>query len=280
VKSILITGSKGHLGSYIYDYFSKKNYSIITLDRELTLKKNSYKLSNFIIKNLPDVIINCAAIVGLQNSESQKKLTLDLNTFFPIRLANISKKNQINFIQISTNSSFEGVDPSINRTEDLKGIPKSFYAKTKHQADVELLKISDKFTILRISNLYSDRIQFNSNILNGILQNLKRNEVIIKRNEILSPVSAETVSKALEDIIINNAKGIYHCVDAGICSWEILISFICKKLNKTPKFKTIYEKNSRIINSTLSSKNSFCYYSDWKKGLEKSINNITNKYVQ
>lgn len=277
MKKILITGSNGHLGSYLYENFSKKGYTTIGLNRKLTLKKNSKKLINFIKKKSPDVLINCAAIVGLKNSRYKKKLTRDVNTDLPKRLANICKK-KIHFIQISTNSTFEGLDISRSRDENEKGKPLSFYAQTKYQADMELLKMRNKFSILRISNLFSNKVEFNSNILKEILKNLIRNEVLIKRNELLSPVSVETVSKAIEDIIINNARGIYHCVDAGTCNWETLISFVSKRLNKKPKIKILYKKNEKI-NSTLSSKSSFCYYSHWKLGLDRSLNSIIkNKY--
>jgi dTDP-4-dehydrorhamnose reductase len=277
MKKILISGFNGHLGSYLYKNFFKKGYITIGLDRELTLKKNSKKLINFIKKVSPDVLINCAAIVGLKNSKNNKKLTREVNIDLPVRLANICKK-KIHFIQISTNSSFEGLDISKPRNEDEKGKPLSFYGQTKYQADIELLKMHNKSSILRVANLFSSKIEFNSNILKGILRNLSRNEVVIKRNELLSPVSVETVSKAIEDIIINNARGIYHCVDAGICNWETLISFISKKLNKKPKVKILYKKNEKI-NSTLSSKNPFCYYGHWKLGLDRSLNSIIkNKY--
>lgn len=277
MKKILITGFNGHLGSYLYEHFSKKGYKTIGLERDFTLKKNSKKLINFINKKSPDVLINCAAIVGLKNSRNKKKLTQHVNVDLPKRLANICKR-KIHFIQISTNSSFEGVDILRSRTEDEKGKPLSFYAQTKYQADIDLQKMSNKLSILRISNLFSNKIEFNSNILKGILSNLKKNKVIIKRNELLSPVSVETVSKAIEDIIINNARGIYHCVDAGICNWETLINFVSKKLKKKPIIKILYKKNEKI-NSTLSSKRSFCYYSHWKLRLDRSLNSIIkNKY--
>ena len=65
-----------------------------------------------------------------------------------------------------------------------------------------------------------------------IYSDICKNEVIIKRNELISPVSIDSVVKAIKDIIINKATGIFHCVDAGSCNYKRLIKLVSNELNK------------------------------------------------
>ena len=48
--------------------------------------------------------------------------------------------------------------------------------------------------------------------------------------------------KAIKDIIINKATGIFHCVDAGSCNWENLIKLVSNELNKRPKIINLTKK--------------------------------------
>ena len=270
---ILITGASGHLGSeLILDL--QKTYKCEAINRNLLSRERKSDLISFISKKSPDFIINCAAIVGLKKAQSNYKAAHAINSLLPKKLVELSKKKKFHLIQISTNSVFEGVKNTYNRYENTNPIPQTTYGITKFLGEEYVRSNIKNSTILRISNLYSSKIQFKSNILKKIYSDICKNKVIIERNELISPVSIDSVVKAVKDIIINKATGIFHCVDAGSCNWENLIKLVSNELNKRPKITNLTKKKFNLRNSTISSKNTFSYYGEWKEGVHRAINKI------
>lgn len=269
-KKILITGHTGHLGSYLYDYLGKQ-YNCKLIDKSILYKKQYSKLEKIVKKFLPDFFINCAAVVGLIKSEKNKKNTYEINTQFLKRLSTLSNKYKIHIIHFSTNSVFENspFHPEGYNEYDIPK-PKSFYAKTKYKGEKILIKNSELSTIIRISNLYSHNLSFKTNMLSKIINDLKKGEVTIKRNQMISPVNIKSVLLSTRDVLINNSTGLYHCSDSGTCSWEEFINYIIKKTKIKAKINYNYDIH-KINSIALSSIKSFSYYSDWKHGIDYSL---------
>ena len=242
---ILITGASGHLGSELM-FVLQKNYKCEAINRNLLFNERKDDLLNFISKKSPDFIINCAAIVGLKKAQSNYKVAHEINSLVPKKLVELSRKKKFHLIQISTNSVFEGVKSTYNRYENTNPKPQSTYGITKFLGERYVQSNIKNSTILRISNLYSSKIQFKSNILNKIYSDIYKNNVTIKRNEIISPVSTDSVVKAIKDIIINKATGTFHCVDAGSCNWENLIKLVSNGINKRPKITNLTKKKIKF----------------------------------
>lgn len=269
-KKILITGHTGQLGSSVYKYL-KKQYNCKLIDRSLLYEKKYSKLEQIIKKFLPDFFINCAAVVGLIKSEKNKKITKEINSQFLKKLSKLSNKYKVHVIHFSTNSVFENSPFKIggyNENDIPK--PKSFYAKTKYSGENFLIKNSKLSTIMRISNLHSHDLGFKTNILSKIINDLKKGEVIINRNQMISPVNIRSVLLSIRDILINNSTGLYHCSDSGSCNWNEFIKYIIKKTRIKAKIIHNYDINN--LNSlALSSIKPFSHYSDWRHGVDYSL---------
>ena len=86
-KKILLTGSSGFLGNEIFKFLIKK-YQCESIPRD---NLRSYKKIEEVILKFPDVIINAASIVGLNNSNINKTKTKKINSRLPYNLAKFSK---------------------------------------------------------------------------------------------------------------------------------------------------------------------------------------------
>ena len=94
----MLTGSSGFLGNEIFKFLIKK-YQCESIPRD---NLRSYKkIEEVILKKFPDVIINAASIVGLNNSNINKTET-KINSRLPYNLAKFSKKFNFHLIHIST----------------------------------------------------------------------------------------------------------------------------------------------------------------------------------
>ena len=101
MKKILIFGSSGRLGEYI-----KKNLKINLDYLLLDIKKKNIKLTflnkseilKIIIKNKPDVIINCAGATDVEKCIKNYNYAYRGNTIIPRNIVSVLKIIKINHI--------------------------------------------------------------------------------------------------------------------------------------------------------------------------------------
>ena len=102
---IFVTGHNGMVGSSVVKKFKKKKFgNIITVNRKKINLLDYKNVEKFIKKHKPDVIINCAGLVGgiLANSNYPVEF-LNQNTLIQLNLINSSFKNGIDhFINLGS----------------------------------------------------------------------------------------------------------------------------------------------------------------------------------
>ena len=102
---IFITGHKGMVGSSLFEFLKKKNFGKLLHATRSTLNlENSVKVDNFIKKNKPDVIVNCAGKVGgiLANSTYPTEF-LNENILIQTNLIKSAYKNKVpHFINLGS----------------------------------------------------------------------------------------------------------------------------------------------------------------------------------
>ena len=252
-KKILLTGSSGYLGNEIFKFFNKK-YQCESIPRD---NLRSYKkIEEVILKKFPDIIINAASIVGLNNSNINKTETKKINSRLPYNLAKFSKKFNFHLIHISTQSIFDG-NIKNDLYENTEPNPFSFYGYTKY--------LGEKNIVLNTDNFKNPR-----NILSKIFSDINNGSVNIFKKERSSLISVKSAVKTIDDIIINDSKGIYHASDIGTFNWFELTKFIAKILKKKIKinFKNIKKREKYTV---LKSYNCFYGYNSWKNGVREAF---------
>ena len=130
----LVIGSRGLLGSNIVKILRKKKINYLTVARSnsnfnLNLK-NFKSLSKFFLKNRYKVVINCAAIIDINNCEKKYSEALIVNCKLVKFLSEMSKKFDFKFVQISTDHVYKGKRSKLNHEKSqIFAINK--YAKTE-----------------------------------------------------------------------------------------------------------------------------------------------------
>jgi len=169
-KKILIAGAGGYIGSKMVGTFLKKGYKVVALDRyffgdvlsdftndkNLKIVKDDIRYCNERLLKGVDIVINLAAISNDPASELDPKITRSINYLGALRLAEISKKMKVSRYILSSSCSVYGVGKGI-LTEGSKLAPVSEYAKSKINAEKEILTLSGKnfsVTVLRLATVY------------------------------------------------------------------------------------------------------------------------------
>lgn len=121
-KEILILGSSGMLGKYIYKYLESKNYSVSGINRDIidasSVSENYLK---FILTSLHikkgDIIINCIGTIKPRIDALGDLNGILVNSVFPRILANVCESMGVKLIHPTTDCVYSGLKGSYNEND-------------------------------------------------------------------------------------------------------------------------------------------------------------------
>ncbi len=218
---ILVTGSKGQLGSDIQDISSQ--YPALQFDftdiEELDLTDASM-VETYINENKPDFCINCAAYTAVDQAEDEEELALKINRDTVSLLAEVCKKNNSKLIHVSTDYVFDGTNFKPYAENDVPS-PKSVYGFSKLKGEEAIALINPDAMIIRTSWLYSS---FGHNFVKTMIRlSNERDEITVVADQVGTPTYSGDLARAILDIITgfeeSQIAGIYHFSNEGVASW-------------------------------------------------------------
>lgn len=221
MKKILITGSKGQLGSSIkkleleYPDFSFVYTDVADLD--IT---NKEEVMEFFEKGKFTHAINCAAYTAVDKAEEEFDLAKKINAIGPANMASAAKKTSCQFFHVSTDYVFSGKGHVPYKEEDACQ-PPSAYGKTKLVGEEMVSQLNEKAIIIRTSWLYSE---FGHNFMKSMLKfGKERDELRVVFDQIGSPTYATDLARAILDMICSEKETsenpVYHFSNEGVASW-------------------------------------------------------------
>ncbi len=249
---ILVTGADGQLGNELK--VSSKNYfgyEFIFTDTASLDVTNETALKEFLVKNRPDWLINCAAYNFVDKAEVEYETARQINGIAVKNIVEALKGTECRLIHISTDYVFDGKS-NIPYNEYSVTNPLSAYAKSKSEGEQYALKYYLSM-IIRTSWLYSS---FGNNFVKTILKNgMEKDSLRVVFDQTGTPTYAadlaETIlfiiSRVIRNQIAFNA-GIYHYSNEGVCSWYDFATEIVKEAGLKCKVVPILSKefSSRV----------------------------------
>ena len=223
---ILVTGKNGQLGKSIHKIVTsnEKNSEFVFVGREALDLSNQDSIVNYFNNNSFDIIINCAAYTAVDKAEKEVELANYINHLAISKIAEISNKQKIKLIHISTDFIFDGVSEKAYLESDNPS-PLNIYGKSKLEGEVAVCAAMQKNAIIiRTSWLYSE---YSNNFVETILRKAQKcDELNVVSDQFSSPTNASDLAKVIIQII-NHKKfrnhdqltQIYHYSSYGVCSW-------------------------------------------------------------
>jgi nucleoside-diphosphate-sugar epimerase len=265
MKTIIITGGLGYVGTELIKIYPRNKYKIIVIDKIenkkkiFFLKNNNIQFIKVDIRNnkvmkkiipLGDVLIHLAAItkVPIISKENNRKIIDDIKTTSIIGTRNIinNAKKDSKIIFISSHIVFEGLNRiRKNLIESDKLSPSLDYAKCKAINEKDIKKSGLNYIILRPGTAYGyngdNKRMFN--VPNLFAINAKRgNPIKLFSNgrQLKCIVGVHDLARGIKFFQENNySNQIYHFASENYFVSEIAL--MCKKYR--PKIKLIYSKN-------------------------------------
>lgn len=231
---ILITGSKGQLGSELKDILETGTSEIGNINEAYKLAESTFvdinelditnfnEVNKFINELRPDIIINCAAKTDVDNCEKDYISSMKINAIGPRNLAICSEKVGSKLIHISTDYVFGGDNDRPYCEWDLCN-PLGIYGKSKLQGEKYVIENCRKYFIIRTSWLYGYKGKNFVKTMIGLMNKLEMIKVV--NDQVGNPTNANDLAYHILKIALTEEYGIYHCTGEGECSWY---DFACK----------------------------------------------------
>jgi len=234
VRRLLIIGANGRLGAALArDYqrvFSVKAFARSQLDLgKLDQIRSVLSGTEF------DLLINCAALTNVDYCESHRDEALLVNAQAPRLLAEICAEKSAKLVHISTDYVFDGKQDTPYIEEDSPA-PLSIYAESKLGGEQEVLAVSPKNLVVRLSWVFGpDKPSF----IDQIIQSAGESDsVTAVADKFSSPSYTTDVANWLRLALDSEAQGILHLCNSGTCSWQEWAQFaidVCHRVGMAVK---------------------------------------------
>lgn len=215
---ILITGANGMLAKEIKEKFEKGNELILTDVAELDIT-NEEMVMNFVKKEKPECIINCAAFTAVDKAETAGEIVEKINADGPGNLAKAAKENNSVLVHISTDYVFGGdLDVEKDYKEDDPKAPVTAYGITKLHGEEQIQANTDKYYIFRTAWLYG--IGGNNFVKTMLKLGEDRDELNVVADQHGSPTYAKDLAEMIYQAVEKKIPyGVYHTTNEGYTTW-------------------------------------------------------------
>lgn len=219
---VAIIGASGQLGSDLVKVFGEEAFPLTRRELDVT-NPESMKILNEL---MPEVIINTAAYVRVDDAEVEVEKAFQVNAIGALNIAKVCNElNAVN-VYISTDYVFDGAKGAPYSENDIPN-PINVYGLSKYTGEIFTRNYSKRYYIVRAASLYgkAGARGKGGNFVDFMIQRAKNGEEIrVVDDTFMSPTCTRDVSIMLKrlldlDLAIKPEFGVYHVVNEGYCNW-------------------------------------------------------------
>ena len=211
---ILVLGARGMLGTDLFSEW-RSDELIPAGSAEADLRDFS-QVEKLIQKVRPDWIINSAAYTDVDGCEKNPDLAFAVNATGVENVARAAQSTDARIFLVSTDYVFNGQGTRPYETTDPIA-PLNVYGASKAAGEEALRKNHSAWCIGRTSWLFGVHgPSFPEKILRAAET---RPELSVVNDQIGSPTYTRDLARAIRALVLQDARGIVHISNEGICSW-------------------------------------------------------------
>ncbi len=243
MKKVLIIGASGQLGSDLVSVFNSGSEVVKAKHSDLDIINNG-AVSEFILKNKPQIVINTAAYHKTEECELNPQKSFEINAIGAFNVSKAAAAVGAKIIYISTDYVFDGNKEFF--TESDSPDPLNVYGTSK-LAGENLTKIANEnHYIIRTCWLFGvHKSSKGYNFVTLMLEKAKNKEEIkVVNDQFGSPTYTCDLALKIKELINKNAPaGVYHITNSGSCSWYEFAKKIFELSNLKPNLEQIKSGN-------------------------------------
>jgi dTDP-4-dehydrorhamnose reductase len=221
-RRIAVLGSTGQLGSDLVDALRLDDQfeTVPLAHSDCDCTKVPQVISA--IRNLhPDVVINCAAYVRVDDCEDHAHEAFEVNAVGALNVARACAQFSALCVYISTDYVFNGAKDGPYVESDVT-CPINVYGVSKLAGEYLVKLTASRWLIVRMASLFgkTGARGKGGNFVETVIGKAKAGESLHVVNDIMmSPTYALDASNALVLLVRENATGVFHLTNSGACTW-------------------------------------------------------------
>lgn len=240
---LIVTGGSGFVAGSILRQISHdiETYALSRQDKPNPLSEHIQWIkittddkdtwANIILEIQPNVIIHTSAMADIDECEKQPDLAWEVNVGLTCALLKSAERLSCRFIYCSTDTVFDGEKGMY--TENDVPLPLNYYAKTKVQAENEVLRARTTSVIARLSLVMGFPVL---GVGNSFLARMQKKieegkSVPMPEDEFRTPIDVITVGRALIELAQNTFEGVIHLAGNERSSRYNMAKIIAREMN-------------------------------------------------
>ncbi len=233
---VLVIGANGQLGADLCK--ALEGFEVIGLTHQ-EVEVCNFKLTKEVLTNLkPDVIINTAAYLKVDECESNEEKAYLVNAIGSRNVAVISEELGAKLIYISTDYVFgEQVKVGLPLKEFDSPAPLNVYGRSKLAGESFVKHLCHKYFIVRTSALFGMRGASGKggNFVETVIRLAsEERELKVVDDQVFSPTYTKDLARKISELLPTGYYGVFHITNRGACSWHDF----AKEVVKLAGFKT------------------------------------------
>ncbi|HAR97910.1 MAG TPA: dTDP-4-dehydrorhamnose reductase [Syntrophus sp. (in: bacteria)] len=213
---ILIIGHKGMLGSDLALRLAASGYDVSGRDVGDVDITSSASCRAAIAECDPEIVINAAAYTDVDACEANPDLCFAVNAQGVRHVATACRERRVKLVHFSTDYIFDGTKGQPYVEED-PGHPLNVYGASKLAGERYLIDLAPDFLLIRTAWLYGPH---GRNFVRTILEAARRERTLdVVDDQIGSPTYTVDLAAAVERLISEDRRGIFHITNRGQVSW-------------------------------------------------------------
>ena len=180
MKTLLLTGASGFLGSRIAAFYSKKYNIYAPTHNEMDITDEESVEAAF-AKYKPDIVVHCAAVSDVGLCEREPEKSWKINVDGSIHIAKASNELGAKCIICSSDQVYFGSSVKEAHREEEELTPANLYGQEKLMAEKKCLEANPDCVLLRLSWMYDTQTMRegeHSDFLRTLLPKMKNGEAL------------------------------------------------------------------------------------------------------
>jgi dTDP-4-dehydrorhamnose reductase len=217
-----VIGAAGQLGTDLITVLNEVGgYEVVGLTHQEIECTNPASVEGRLKSAHPDIVINCAAFVRVDDAENRPEESFCVNSLGAINVARACAAVEAMCVYVSTDYVFDGEKGSPYTESDFP-CPINVYGISKLAGEYLVQETCPRWLIARMASLFGKAGSSGKggNFVETILAKAKAGDSLRLVDDIrMSPTYTRDAARSLEALLRERSQGVFHLVNAGNCTW-------------------------------------------------------------